>query len=334
MNPKTIVVLGATLAVGGAAFLAVGHVRRAAAAQQEIAACTEKRSALARASASAVERLATLAEQRCRLEAPRPESKPAPVAAIATATETGGAQAVDPKMAAKMAAYAKTPFGDIVLEKDPTLQARYLATRRAEWTAKYGAFWASAGLTEPQIDAFIAILVGATARELDLKATTRAQGLTESDPAIAKLRAEAAQRTAAAQRELLGEAAFQRWQDYERNLPMRMVVDGLAASFVLLDAPLNAAQADRLTQILVEANEGYRRNGRPIEIPRDILARLPAREEVDSVWALDQAREILSPTQHARLEADLARMRLVYRLVNLMAEASDGPLIGFRIGRP
>jgi hypothetical protein len=276
---------------------------------------------LRRAGDAAAGRLAAVTRRRRELQA----AVPAP--------RVGAAEAVGPKMAAAMAAFAKMPFREIALEKNPDLQARYLRSRRAEWTAKYGALWQKLQLNPAQIDRFVANLTEAAARELDLSGAQRAQGLEDSDGAVTRLRREAANRAEAAQRELLGDAGFQQLQQYEMALPMRDVVDGLATTLVFLDAPLSAAQAEKLTRVLVEANVGYRRNGRPEPLfPQDVLSQKPARETVDSVHVLEELRLFLTPEQLAPLELNLVRMRQVYQVVNLLHESSPGPVIGFTWG--
>ena len=168
-------------------------------------------------------------------------------------------------------------------------------------------------------------------------AKMRGEALDESDPAITKLRDESEERTRAAQRELLGDADYGRLLDYERALPVRDFVDNLTSALVFMDAPLGGAQADRLTQVLADANEAYRQSGNAESLGPNldaaIRANLPAREVVDSAKVLEQARPFLSPPQYERLEAELLRLRLVNQVWNVVRQTPGEPIIGFVFGR-
>jgi hypothetical protein len=321
----------AVFTVGMSAALAAGWfvaTARRGAAETKVAtrAILARQMELRRANLAAGERLDTLVKRRRELAA----APPARALASAAAAQ---AQALDPKMAAAMAEFAKTPFRDIALEKNPALQVRYLASRRAEMMGRYGALWAKLGLTDAQIDRFVANLAEAAARDLDINATRRAQGLEDSDPVFEKLRAEATAKTAAAQRELLGDDGYRRLAEFEAELPVRGTVDGIATRFIFYGTPLSAEQTEQLVSVMLAANAGYRRDGRAEWPFVDVLSRRPAREVVDSAQVLERSRAFLTPEQHALLELQMARMPMVYRLVNLLHESSPDPVIGFTLGR-
>jgi hypothetical protein len=247
---------------------------------------------------------------------------------------------LDAQKAAAMDIIARTPFGDIVLEKNPELQARYLRTRRMELAASYGPFWAAEKLTDAQVERFNLLMVEATERALDLKSTMRAQGLAETDPAIVALRQQAEEKMRAAQREVLGDAGFTRLQEYERLLPVRHFVDALAGGLAFTESPLSATQAGQLVQVLGDASEQYRHGGNAPSlhpasfIVTPLLQRQPVREPIDTARALVQAKAILSPLQFVRFEAEMLRIRSFVQVSNLMQQATADPVIGFTWGRP
>jgi hypothetical protein len=237
-----------------------------------------------------------------------------------------------------VAAFAAQPWADIALERNPGLQAQFLASRRLEWMGKYGGFWAMMKLSAAQVERFQAIMTEAAERELDIKATARASSLPDADPVVAKLREASAQRAREAERELLGEDGLRRLADYDRLLPARSYVDGLMASLVFMGAPLAEPQAERLTQILAAASRNRGSFGEANWVGQDLSEAMrkgePAREPIDTAAVLAQARTVLSPVQYARLEAELLRARLLYQTYNLMRDGSTEPVIGFVWGRP
>ena len=334
MKTKTAIAVVAVGLMAGALGLAWRQVRSAAAAEGAATALRQKDAALQAAAKAATARLAVIESQRLELEAKLRELT---ASANRASSARPAVMALDPKIAAAMEAIARVPWREVVLEKNPELQARYLATRRTELTAQYEAFWAARRLTESQIERFQAIMTEATARDLDLKSTMRGEALDESDPAITKLRDESEERTRAAQRELLGDADYGRLLDYERALPVRDFVDNLTSALVFMDAPLGGAQADRLTQVLADANEAYRQSGNAESLGPNldaaIRANLPAREVVDSAKVLEQARPFLSPPQYERLEAELLRLRLLNQVWNVVRQTPGEPIIGFVFGR-
>ncbi|HKB58251.1 MAG TPA: hypothetical protein VKC51_11760 [Lacunisphaera sp.] len=242
---------------------------------------------------------------------------------------------IDPKTAAAAEVIARTPWRDVVLEKNPELQARYLASRRRDFGVTYGPFLMEAGLSQTQIERFKDILVTEAENAMDLKSTMRARGLAETDPAVQTLRNQSEEAMRAAKRELLGEAGYQQLVEFERTMPTREFVGGLAASLVFSGDPISATQANQLTQILADASEAYR-NGAQATSPRPdlngpILARQPARESVDSERLLAQARTALSPAQYATFEAEILRNRTIIELFNVIRQAPGDPIMGFTI---
>jgi hypothetical protein len=328
-----IIILGATV-TACLAFVATALIQKnsAAVAKTALVKLAPREEELARQLALNQERIkAAEAEQRS-LRA-RWEAKPA----SPTAAQPGPARALvmDPKIAATSEAIARMPWRDIVLEKSPELQARYLAAKRRDLGVSYGPFVVELGLSPDQAGRFLEIKLAAVENTMDLNSATRARGMTESDPAVQAMRRQSEETMLAEERDLLGEAGYQRLVEFERTLSSRDYVGGIAASLVFSGDPISPAQASQLTQILAEASETYRNGARALgpspNLDEPMRTRQPGREPIDSSQALAQARAVLSPAQYAALEADLLRYRTIVELFNVLRQAPADPIVGFTI---
>lgn len=332
MNQR-IIILSLTV-VAGLTFAATALIkaRSAAAAEASLARLAPRQGDLTRQLARDRGRIAAAEAEQRRLQEMRDGKPGAPKPAQPGQTKV---IVLDPKKVAAAEAIARTPWRDVVLEKNPELQARFLANRRREMGITYGPFLANAGLSPAQSDRFKDILVAAAESAMDLNSTMRARGLAETDPVVLTLRKQAEDAMHAAQRELIGEAGFQQLGEYERTLPMREFVGGLAASLVFSGDALNASQANQLTQILAEANEAYRQGARAASPYPDwggaISARRPARESIDSETLLARVRTVLSPAQYVAFEAEILRTRTLVELFNTMRQTPGDPFTNFII---
>jgi hypothetical protein len=328
-----IIILGTTV-TACLAFVATALIQKNSAAIAETARTrlAPRQEELARQLALNQERIKAAEAEQHSLRTMR-EAKPAAL----MAAQPGQAKVLvmDPKIAATAEAIARMPWRDIVLEKSPDLQARYLVAKRRDLGVSYGPFVAELGLPPDQAGRFLEIKLAAVENTMDLNSTTRSRGMTESDPAVQAMRRQSEETMQAAERDLLGEAGYQRLVEFERTLPARDYVGGIAASLVFSGDPLSPAQASQLTQILAEASETYR-NGAHASGPQPNLdepmrLRQSGRESIDSTQALAQARAVLSPTQYAVLEADLLRYRSIMDLFNVLRQAPADPIVGFTI---
>lgn len=328
-----IIILGATV-TACLAFVATALIQKnsAAVAETALAKLVPRHSELSRQLALNQERIqAAEAEQR-GLQAMW-EAKPA--SPIATQPGPAKVLVMDPKIAATAEAIARMPWRDIVLEKSPELQARYLVVKRRDLGVSYGPFVTELGLPPDQAGRFIEIKLAAVENTMDLNSTARERDLTESDPAVQAMRRQSEETMQSAERDLLGDTGYQRLIEFERTLPSRDYVAGIAASLVLSGDPISPAQASQLTQILAEASETYRNGAQALgpspNLDEPMRLRQPARQPIDSVQALTQARGVLSPTQYAALEADLLRYGTIVDLFNVLRQAPAEPIVGFTI---
>jgi hypothetical protein len=242
--------------------------------------------------------------------------------------------------ALKVLALAAAPWREVVLAKEPKLQALYLAAERASLPARYGPFLRPLGLSAEQTAKFDDVQLAAAERALDIKASAEAQGLTLDDPAVAALLKQSAQELQSAQADLLGADGVQQLQQYERSLPMRAFVDSLGGALAFTDAPLNAQQANQLLQQLLGASSSYQDGGIAIS-PRlttvysSLMASQSlAQEPVDWDSVLPQAQATLSGSQFAMLNAAMQENLTTMQLFNMMMEQTkNSPLVGFVYSR-
>jgi hypothetical protein len=174
-------------------------------------------------------------------------------------------------------------------QKDPRVQLRQLAAERAKLVTRYGALYWKLKLAPEQIGQFEAIVARRYEQVQDMMAAVLAQGVSVSSPDFSKLYSPLQQKIdetfRAAQKELLGEAGYQQFDEYERGLPARNVVRSMAGAAVLVGTPFSPQQAEQLVGIVADASNAYRqgRNVSPLEIDW---------EQADT-----RAREILSSEQ-------------------------------------
>lgn len=247
----------------------------------------------------------------------------------------------EPAEAAMWLAIAAESWQDVALQKNPRLQAGYLASERMNLAMRYGPLLQELGLTPEQADRFNNLMAEHTERLLDLKLIARAQGLAESDPANATLVKQADDQLSAAQLDLLGVSGDLRLQEYERTLPVRGQASALAGALALTDSPLSAQQAEQVTQILANASKGYQRGGkadRPMPgngepLTPLMLAHQTVEETVDWGTVLTQSRGVLSDAQFALFEAYVTKDQSMVRLFNLIQQSPEDPMIGFAFGR-
>jgi hypothetical protein len=248
---------------------------------------------------------------------------------------------VGPAEAARNLVMATAPWQDIALQKNPRLQARYLASERTNLALSYGPFFQALGLTPEQADKFKDLMTDHAGKILDLRLIALAQGSGEPEPANAALQQQADDQLRAAQSDLLGEAGYQQLQQYERTLPARDQANALAGALALTSTPLSAAQAEQITQIMANASSGYQ-NGGKADLPTPgnwefigplMLAHKTIEETVDWDAVLVQSHSVLSDAQFGVFEAYVTKNQAVVHLFNLMQDSPGDPMAGFAFGR-
>jgi hypothetical protein len=226
------------------------------------------------------------------------------------------------------------PWRDIVIRSDPKLQAIYLQSERIEIPQRYAAFVRSQGLSQEQAQKLDASEYAAAERSLDIKASAQAQGMDQSDPAVATLLNQSEEELRASLVNLLGEDGYSQLEDYQRTLPTREFVDAMAGELAFTDSPLNAQQANQLVEELSAANISYQKGG-SADSPRFLgyseLMATQAQAQDPVAWDSieSQVQSLLNKTQFSLLNAKMQENSSTIQLFNMMVKSSDAPLLGF-----
>jgi hypothetical protein len=191
---------------------------------------------LNRQHAAAEQRLQQLEDAAKAAPASAAPAKPAPPRA-----SENRAQARAKAQAAQEAAQA---YAKAFLAKYPQARAMLIEYQTRNMENYYAPFFKTAGLTQAQIDQFIA----RTAQvHLDSLVLNPNGGWNNGQPNL----------SAEDIRGMLGDEAYQQWQDANRARPALGFVQGIAISVEKGSAPLSADQALQLNQIVANNSPDY-----------------------------------------------------------------------------
>jgi hypothetical protein len=234
-------------------------------------------------------RLSAASAQRAKLQTDLERARGAADTATKAASLAAKPVAPPPVEMPKPAAFpARTRApGLLDLARDnPQLWNEFIASKRAELGQLYLPLAQRLHLTAEQREKLKDVFAADIARGSDIGAAAHAQGVSHDDPAIRALREQSAAQRRADLEALLGPTGYREFDRYDRAIPVRGYVDGLAVELAAT-APLSSQQADLLERALAETNEAYR-NGKQAD---------PG--EVDWEAVDRRAREILTPQQFA-----------------------------------
>jgi RNA polymerase sigma factor (sigma-70 family) len=161
-------------------------------------------------------------------------------------------------------AVAGGAFTRVFSTSDPEMARLMDIQQRGQLEARYGALFKALDLSPAQRDQFKKLLLDRQNLTRDVFAAGKAQGLSDDDiranlPAmLEKSRAD----LDSGIRDLLGDAGYQQYQQYQNTLPQRSLVDQLASRLNSTATPLTSQQTEQLVQILA-ANS-------PVPAPMDI----------------------------------------------------------------
>lgn len=106
--------------------------------------------------------------------------------------------------------------------------------------------------TELQHDKFKDIVAAEVARETDITAAAKAQGLEFNDPVIKKLADDSQKQMETELLAVLGEKNFQAYQEFDRTASARGFVGGFAVQMAMTE-PLTPTQGEQLAKALIAA---------------------------------------------------------------------------------
>ena len=167
------------------------------------------------------------------------------------------------------------------LSQNPEVRAALSTWMKSAFDATQGAFYRSAGLTLQQISSLQDLLLQ---QNINLGSATVT--LRPKDVPLSAIYDSI--------HDVLGDTAYQQFQQYQRTQLVRTIAVGLAGAVYNTDTPLSAQQADQLTQILANNSPSYLQGG----------TALP--NSVNWNAALTQAQYFLTPQQLAALKNEAA----------------------------
>ena len=348
MRPKTYVILALVLALAGATTLAWRQYRelvtlRAAALGGDERDAFEARlaelrkhnfelqaqlAALMRANSSA-ESVANLAQARA---AEREKS-------AAERAELAALLARDPDALAKSDATFEL-LG--ALADTPEFQKLLALEQHGKVDARYAALFKQLKLSPDQQARLESLLTDKQSAFADAMIAARDQGLTgKAARDLANTVANATQKDITSSiKDLLGPQGFSQFQNYERTLPQRDVVDQLAQRLSFTPTPLTTGQQDRLVNVLATTAAAPKpaanaAPGSPAPKPVPPIAPLPsslAGLGVASVasapitnTAVAQSQSFLSPQQVAALQQMRQQQQAQQTLNNVLSGKPPAP---------
>lgn len=148
------------------------------------------------------------------------------------------------------------------LMNKPEVQALMTVQQKAAVEARYAALFKNLNLSPEQAEKLKAVLAERQTTMMDVLSAARDQGL---DPrrdrdAYQKLMESARTDVNNSIKAVIGESGFAQFENYEKTMPQRNVVNQLQQRLSTSDTPLTSAQAEQLVQILA--------NNTPAPTPR------------------------------------------------------------------
>ena len=194
--------------------------------------------------------LATLRADNRRLADQVASAARAPRTAVAGNLPPSGAGA--PAMRTQAATVTNGKFTMAFSPDDPEMVRLMDIQQKGQLEGRYGALFKALDLPPAQRDQLKKLLLDQQNLVRDLLAAGKAQGLSDEDiranlPAmIQKSRAD----IDSGLHDLLGDASYQQYQQYQNTLPQRSLVDQLASRLNSTATPLTGQQMEQMVQIL------------------------------------------------------------------------------------
>jgi hypothetical protein len=244
---NSLIVLLALTTIGGGV-LAWQQFRAVAALRSNRETNTTDRAALEKRLADAEHRAHDLANELAALKArsngeENPDGPPA------------GANANDRRGPGR---FGGGPAGFMALMDDPKIAKLVNSQEKMMLDGRYAALFKSltqgAGattMTPEQIDAFKNLLVEKQNSVRDVMMTARSQGVTDRSE-IRQLVKDTQAEVDTQIQSTLGADGYDQYQQYEKTLPQRNVVNQLSQSLSYTSTPLNDSQAQQLIQVLAD----------------------------------------------------------------------------------
>ncbi|MCC6415175.1 MAG: hypothetical protein IT582_04625 [Opitutaceae bacterium] len=195
------------------------------------------------------------------------------------------------------------------IANSPEYQRLRAIEQKGRLDQEYAALFKKMRLTPDQLDQFKNLLVEKQRALADVVAAVREQGIDpRANPADFRQIVDSEREDINDSiRQLLGDAGFEAYQNYERTEPFRNVVTQLGTRLSYGSSPLTDTQGEQLVQVLADANQRAVRPGQTTPTGQP-TANVAHRRNALNDEAMVRAQSILSPDQYAALQ-DLQRQQ-------------------------
>lgn len=139
----------------------------------------------------------------------------------------------------------------------PEIQRLIAIGQKSALDSRYSALFKSLSLTPDQLETFKELLVEKRTAVQDIRSAAREEGISSrNDPeTLRKLVADAQTEIDDAIRATVGEAAFAKYENYEKTLPQRNVVNQLEQRLSYSSTPLSTQQSEQMVAIIAATNQ-------------------------------------------------------------------------------
>jgi hypothetical protein len=199
----------------------------------------------------------------------------------------------------------------------PEEERRRVRILSAWLTLKNATLYRKFGFSPDQITKFESLAVTHFLRMQDIRAAAQAENIPYKDPAIVEMVKDENQQYQQYETVALGTSLSQAVQQFQRMAAIRAMTSSLAGDTYYSNTPLNADQADQITQILANNSAAYQKGNNA------------SVSDIDMPTALTQAQGVLSDTQLAALknlyEGEKAGDKVSSLITALMQGSSSAP---------
>jgi hypothetical protein len=152
--------------------------------------------------------------------------------------------------------------------EQPEVQRLMAMQQKAALDSRYAALFKSLALTPDQLDKLKNLLVDKSTAMADVMMAAREQGINprQDREAFRQLVEETQADIDATIRSTLGETAFAQYQDYERTLPQRSIVEQLEQRLSYSGTPLTSEQSNQVLAILASSQAATTASGPEINL--------------------------------------------------------------------
>jgi len=219
-------------------------------------------------------------------------------------------------------------FDLATLLQNPEFNKLWTSQQKAGLDARYGALFKSLNLSPADLDKLKNLLLEKQNSIIDVMAAAREGGLDPRDQAsrqeISDLLKNAEAQADATLKQLLGDAGFTQYQNYEQTLSQRSLVNQLVQTLSYSDSPLQSSQIEQLVSILAANSSSGTQTGNE---RGGLFAMMggnanQGRSTIITDAAIAQAQSVLTTTQLQALQQMQAQQQAQQQINQMMRQAA------------